>query len=366
VASPLGRIYMGIYKRENIFWMSYVANDGRRIRESTGVSDKAKALEFYYKKKTEIAEGKFLDKKVDKKIKFEQFADEYLEKYSKVENRAWKKSDWVYIRALKKFFSGFYLSGITKDTIARFKSEKKKEGTQNGGINRILACLKSIYNRAIEWEVYNGVNPMQGVKKLQEPSGRTRYLEREVLRNLLECCDERFKPYVIIAVHTGLRLSEQLSLKWEHLDFKNQVISVYRTKNGKKRVLPMNEGHDNCFSEYSKAKGFTLYFSVTQMGNRLFMYVVLLIELRKKQILMIFIGHDLRHTTASHLAMAGVDLYTIKDLLGHSTITMTERYAHLSKSHKENAIAVLNGLLSDSTQQQIASSKNKVHTANRN
>jgi integrase len=365
VASPLGRIYMGIYKRENIFWMSYVANDGRRIRESTGVSDKAKALEFYYKKKTEIAEGKFLDKKVDKKIKFEQFADEYLEKYSKVENRAWKKSDWVYIRALKKFFSGFYLSGITKDTIARFKSEKKKEGTQNGGINRILACLKSIYNRAIEWEVYNGVNPMQGVKKLQEPSGRTRYLEREVLRNLLECCDERFKPYVIIAVHTGLRLSEQLSLKWEHLDFKNQVISVYRTKNGKKRVLPMNEDMIIVFQSIQKQKD-SPYIFCDANGKPVVHVRCAFDRAKKKANINDFHWHDLRHTTASHLAMAGVDLYTIKDLLGHSTITMTERYAHLSKSHKENAIAVLNGLLSDSTQQQIASSKNKVHTANRN
>ena len=80
-----------------------------------------------------------------------------------------------------------------------------------------------------------------------------------------------------------------------------------------------------------------------------------------------FHWHDIRHTTASHLAMSGVDLYTIKDLLGHSTLKMTERYAHLSKTHKENAISNLNGLTSieksqhSSSHNDNSSSKSKVY-----
>ena len=302
--------------------------------------------------------------KQDEKIKFEDFADYYLETYSKVENRAWKKSDWVYLRGLKKYFSGYYLSEITKDVIARFKAEKKKEEVSNGGINRILACLKSLYNRAIEWGMFNAANPMAGIKNLQEPPGRRRYLEREELRRLLDCCEDGFKPYVLIAVHTGLRLSEQLSLEWGHLDFKNEVISVYRTKSGKKRVLPMNEDMKKIFHGIPKQSD-SPYIFCDKTGKSNLHVRGYFERAKAKAKITDFHWHDLRHTTASHLAMAGVDLYTIKDLLGHSTITMTERYAHLSKTHKENAIAVLNGIADDPTHHQMPVGKNSSHTANK-
>lgn len=348
---------MGIYVRNKIYWMSYIDDNGIRHRESTGVADKAKATEFFYKRKTEIAEGKFLDKKKDKKIKFEVMADYYLENYSKVENRAWKKSDWVYLRGLKKFFSGLYLSQIDKDLIARFKAQKKNEGLQNGGINRIVACLRSLFNRAIEWEMYDKANPLQGIKKLQEPSGRTRYLETEDLRKLIENCEDSLKPYVIIAVNTGLRLSEQLSLQWQHFDFKNEVISVYRTKSGKKRVLPMNEDIKRVLNDIPRQPDSPYVFC--NKNGKSHVHVGRSFERAKKRMgLQDFHWHDLRHTTASHLAMSGVDLYTIKDLLGHSTITMTERYAHLSKSHKENAVANLNGMVGDITSHQAPLAEN--------
>lgn len=337
--------------------MSYVESTGRRHRESTETPDKAKAYEFYYKRKTEIAEGKFLDKKKDKKIKFEEFADKYLKKYSEVQNRGWKKSDWVYIRALKKYFSGYFLSEITKELVDSYRAMKKAEGTKNGGINRIVACLKCMFNRAIEWGDFDNLNPVAKVKKLQEPSGRTRYLEKEDLRRLIDCCEENFKPYVLIAFHTGLRYSEQLNLEWSDLDFKNSIVSIRHTKNGNRRILPMNDDVKKIFSGISKQVNSPFIFC-HKKGKPNINVRGAFEKAKKRASIADFHWHDIRHTTASHLAMSGIDLYTIKNILGHSTITMTERYAHLSPSHKNNAIAVLNGVVGDINGHQMALDKN--------
>ena len=333
----------GLWLRKNIYWLDYFDNNGRRHRESTGVSDRKEAEKYLRKKQTEIAENKFLDKKKDQRIKFEDFAEKYLERHSMVNNRAWKKSDLVQIRSLKKHFSGYYLSEITKDVIDDFRAKKKKEGTKHGGINRILACLKSMYNRAIEWGDFDGVNPMANVKKLQEPPGRTRFLEKDDLKRLIECCDDNLRPYVLIAYNTGLRFSEQMSLKWNDLDFKNGLVSVHLTKSGKKRVLPMNEDMKKVFEGIPRQADSPYVFCGND-GKPNLNIRWLFEKAKKKAKITDFRWHDIRHTTASHLVQANVSLYTVKEQLGHSSIAMTERYAHLSKGHKEDAIAVLNGM----------------------
>ena len=339
----MGQHVRGLYLRNEIYWMTYVDNNGRRHRETTGITDRKEAEKYLRKKQTEIAEDRYLDKKKDQRIKFEDFSEKYLNKYSMVQNRAWKKSDWVQIRSLKKHFSGYYLSEITKDVIDDFRAKKKKDGGKNGGINRILACLKSMYNRAIEWGDFDGVNPMANVKKLQEPPGRTRFLEKEDLKHLIECCDDSLKPYVLIAYNTGLRFSEQMSLKWNDLDFKNNLISVYLTKSGKKRVLPMNEDMKKVFSSIPEQAD-SPYIFCDKEGKSNVNVRGAFDRAKEKANIDNFHWHDIRHTTASHLIMAHVDLYTVKEQLVHSSIAMTERYAHLSKGHKEDAIAVLNGM----------------------
>ncbi|MBF0571358.1 MAG: phage integrase SAM-like domain-containing protein [Candidatus Omnitrophica bacterium] len=134
--------------------MSYISSEGVHKRETTKCKSRTDAQAEYHRRKVEVAEGK--EKQKSKLMRFEDFADKYLEKYSMVENRAWKKSDYVYINSLKKYFSGYPLSKITHDAILGFRAKKKKEGTKEGGINRILACLKSMFNRAIEWGDFNG------------------------------------------------------------------------------------------------------------------------------------------------------------------------------------------------------------------
>ena len=254
----MGQHVRGLWLRKNIYWLDYFDNNGRRHRESTGVSDRKEAEKYLRKKQTEIAENKFLDKKKDQRIKFEDFAEKYLERHSMVNNRAWKKSDLVQIRSLKKHFSGYYLSEITKDVIDDFRAK-------------------------------------------------------------------------------------QMSLKWNDLDFKNGLVSVHLTKSGKKRVLPINKDMKKVFESIPRQADSPYVFCGND-GKPNLNIRWLFEKAKKKAKIADFRWHDIRHTTASHLVQANVSLYTVKEQLGHSSIAMTERYAHLSKGHMKDAVAVLNGM----------------------
>jgi len=353
---------MGLYLRKKIYWMSYISSEGRHIRESTKCTDEKEAKALFHRRKADVLEGK--EKRKNKLMKFEEFAEKYLETYSKVENKSWEKSDKVYISSLKKFFSGYYLSAINQDAILGFRAKKKGEGTQNGGINRILACLKSMFNRAIEWGDFVGVNPMKFVKKLDEPSGRTTFLEKEDLIRLVKCCENDFKPYVLIAVHSGLRFSEQMGLEWHDVDFKNNIISVRHTKNGKLRMLSMNGDMKKVLEGIPRQED-SSYVFCGKDGKPNVNVRGAFDRAKTKAKITKFHWHDLRHTTASHMVMGGVDLYSVKEHLGHCTIAMTERYAHLSKGHREKVVAVLNGITGNINRHHKASHKKQRKSPNR-
>ena len=353
---------MGVYLRGETWWVSYISSEGRHKRESTKCADKKEAEAIFHRMKADVLEGK--EKRKNKLMKFEEFGDKYLKNYAMVQNRSWKKSDQVYIGSLKKFFSGYYLSAINQDAIREFMSKKKSEGTQNGGINRILACLKSMFNRAIEWGDFVGINPMKLIKKLDEPPGRIKFLEKEDLIRLVECCEEKFKPYVLISVHTGLRLSEQMGLKWDDVDSKNNNVHVYRTKSGKMRTFKMNDDVRKVFQNIPRQAD-SPYIFCDKDGKSNVNVRGAFDRAKEKSKITDFHWHDLRHTTASHLAMKGVDMYSIKEYLGHCTIAMTQRYAHLSEAHQEKVVSALNGLTGNINRHNKASDGKQGKSPNR-
>lgn len=219
------------------WWIDFYAN-GRRKREKIGTS-RTLAEHVLAKRKVEIAENKYLDIKRERKIRFEDFADEYLESHCKPNNKGWLKADAPNIQTLKKFFAGKYLHEITPQDIERFRTERLKK-VEKSTVNRILNCLSSLYNRAIEWGKATS-NPAAKVKLFKVANKRTRYLEKEEVVKLLSRCCEHLKPIVIVALHTGMRKSEILGLRWHDIDIKRNVVHLLDTKNGEKREIPMNE-----------------------------------------------------------------------------------------------------------------------------
>jgi integrase len=328
---------MGVFKKGKNWGIDYYIH-GRRKREIIGPS-KSLAENTLRKRQVEIAENRYLDVKKQYKIKFEDFAKQYLELHSKPNNKSWKKSDWPNIVILKRYFSGRYLYEINKEDIEKFKADRIKEVTPSR-INRNLSCLKSIFNRAIEWGKVED-NPVSNVRMLKDDTKRLRYLEKEEIIRLLTNCRSHLHPIVIVALNTGMRRGEILSLRWQDIDFKRGIIYILNTKNGEKREIPINEAVKTALIRAPRNPNGPYVFCHKD-GKPINDIKKTFWTAMKKAGIIGFRFHDLRHTFASYLVMSGVDLNTVRELLGHKSLEMTLRYSHLSQDHKKRAVDVLN------------------------
>jgi integrase len=197
-----------------------------------------------------------------------------------------------------------------------------------------VTCLKAMaWGKVLD-------NPLAHIKPLRVNNRRLQYLSQEEMDRLRARSDEVLSPLLITALHTGFRRGELFHLTWQDVDFKLGVIRVLQTKNGERREIPMTN---------------TLRATLQQLPRRLSSDYVFpgktghgLVDIRKcfhralqDAGIKGFVFHDLRHTFASHLVMAGVDLMTVKEFLGHKDIKMTLRYAHLAPDYKRAAITQL-------------------------
>jgi len=173
-------------------------------------------------------------------------------------------------------------------------------------------------------------------KMLSEKNRRLRYLQEDEIGRLIANCPDYLRPIVVMALNTGMRKGEVLNLKWEDVDLGTRIIYVVNTKTDEKREIPVNT---------------ILYAMLVDLRTKSDAYVFPndagepYVDIRKgfrtatnKSHIKNFRFHDLRHTFASQLVMKGVDLRTVQELLGHKSIEMTVRYAHLSPNHKQAAV----------------------------
>ena len=321
-------------KKGTTYYIVYPFN-GRRKTETIG-KDKKLAEKVLHKRLTEIAENRYLDIKKEEKIRFEDFGEEYLALHSKL-----KKSygtDFKVIGLLKKFFGGKYLYEITSLDVDKLKSKRAQE-VSPATVNRTLAVLKSMFNKAIVWGKTEH-NPCKAVKLFKENNQRVRFLEREEIDKLLVNCSEHLKPIVTVALHTGMRKGEILGLTWHNIDIKRNIVHLLDTKNGEKREVPMNEIAQKTIIGVLKHSD-SPYIFCNKNGRPYGDIKKSFLTAIKKSDIIDFRFHDLRHTFASHLVMSGIDLNTVRELLGHKSLEMTLRYSHLSPDHKKRAVDVL-------------------------
>jgi integrase len=178
------------------------------------------------------------------------------------------------------------------------------------------------------------------VKFFKENNKRVRYLEKEEIPRLINNCCEYLKGIVIIAVNTGMRRGEIFNIKWQDIDLNNGIIYIRNSKSGEKREIPINEAVKRAFINIRKHPDSSYVFYKLGGNPRRDIRKTFLQALKKSGIVG-FRFHDLRHTFASQLVMSGVDLNTVRELLGHKTIQMTLRYSHLSCDHKKRAVDAL-------------------------
>ncbi len=248
---------------------------------------------------------------------------------------------------LLRSFSGLNLKEITPARVAAFRDMRLKS-VGPSTIQKDLALLSHLYTIAkTEWALEVN-NPVAGVRKPAMPPGRLRLLTKDEARNLLEICknsrNQKLYHFVQLLLHTGMRPSEGAGLKWGQVDIDARIVDLTITKTKPRRVPLTIKAIEILLDIMPKecSKGELVFLpdkiseTVQRRPNLFFRRAF--DNAVKKAKLDDFHMHDLRHTAASYLLMGGVDLRTLADILGHSTMQMVQRYTHLLDDHKLKAI----------------------------
>jgi len=293
---------------------------------------------------TEVAEGKYLDIRKSEKILFEDFAAEYIKTHVRLESKSPKNQEYM-INQMVVRFKGKNLDQIDGLKIRQYMAERLKS-VRPASVNREFQILRCMFNRAIDWGMFYGNNPASGIKCLPQNNSRCRWLTQEEQERLLSHCPGLTKVIVLIALQTGMRKAEILTLKWKqtqgsnYVDFDNDVIFVHEllAKSQRSRYIPLSNAVRQGLQGIERIPGQDYIFLNPRTAKPLGSVKKTFNTALKKAGIRDFKFHDLRHTFASQLVRNGVDLYVTQKLLGHTTPKMTQRYAHLSKGQLKDAI----------------------------
>jgi len=338
---------MGIFLKRGKYFIDYRVK-GRRKRECVGTSRRMaeKALAV---RQAEIIQDRYQIRKKEY-TRFSDFAEVYLQ-YARVNKRSWER-DQTLLNNLMPSFGHRNLDEITPFLIEAHKQQRVAR-VKPATVNREIALLKHMFNMAIRWEKAEK-NPMRDVRMFREEEFQYRVLTPDEIERLLAACTERYsRPIVLTALHTGMRLNEILSLKWDQVDLENGLITVYHTKNGKVRRIPINEALMGMFSAMLRKADSEYVFTYYKTKKPVVVFRTAWLNALDRSGIGRCRFHDLRHTFASYLVAAGVDLMTVKEILGHSTIVMTSRYAHSAPEHKRRAVSVMAAKLGPESGHQV-------------
>ena len=310
---------MSVFKKKGAWWIDYYA-DGRRKRERIGgpltMAMKKVASDTLAKRKVEIAENKFMDRKKEPKGTFSKLADLYSN-WAKTNHRGFESSTRYRIDQFAKKFGNLRLKDISPLQIDSFILERVSV-VKPATINREVGVLRHMFEKAIEWDLVQE-NPLQHVRPLHVEDKRLRFLSKEEIVRLLEAVDENLYPILQIALNSGLRRGEIFKLQWKDVVFKNRFIRVADSKNGESREIPMNRTLGETLKQIPRRLSVPFVFP-GKTGNGLVNIRRPFLKALKVAQIDDFRFHDLRHTFASHLVMSGVDLTTVKELMGHKSV----------------------------------------------
>ena len=330
---------MSIYKRKETWWIQFTAPDGRRVQQTAGTQIKQEAQELHDRLKAEAWRVKKLGDKP--RHTWQEAVIRWLTEQS---HKKSIETDKVRLRWLDTQLHNTRLDEITKTKIDAIKNAKKNEGVCNATVNRTLALLRSILNRARQdWE---WLDSTPNVRLFPEQATRVRWLSHYECEQLIKELPEHLKAIACFTLSTGLRESNVTGLQWSQIDMPRRCAWIHADQaKGKKAIsVPLNDDallviqqqigkHDTHVFTYKRNP-------VALANNHAWEKALIRASITD------FRWHDLRHTLASWHVQNGTPLYVIKELGGWADLTMVLRYAHLSSKHLEkyagNSKAVTN------------------------
>ncbi len=335
-----------IRKRGNAYQIDYFDPGSKRIRKSFRKKKDAEAE--LGKRVSLMAEGRYLDVKKESKTILKEVLAKYEENYKN--QSSYQSAKRFFVKDIRDYFGdNTLLANIRYMDLETFRNQLKEKLTvkktirKDASVNRVISCLRHIFNKAVEWEMIEQSPFSKGRSLLlKENNKRLRFLNDDEITNLLDACNEDLRDIVECALNTGMRKGEILGLKWDQI--RNGFIYLDKTKTNESRQILINDTLDNLFKHIRKKQHLTSKYVFTYQGRRIDSVKTSFNAAVKRAGIVDFRFHDLRHTFASQVLLRGGDLKDIQELLGHKTMTMTLRYAHLTQERKKQAVNLLNGL----------------------
>lgn len=305
---------------------------GRQIRRSTEVTDRKMAERIYGKVLGLIAEGKWFDSPPGQDKTVTDLLERYLRDYSKPNKAATTHTrDHSLAAHLVRAFGTVPLDQLRPAQLADYKASRRAAGAAPKTVNDELTLLSHAYKLAcLEWEWVTD-NPVLKVKKekLRPKPGRWLTLDEE--GRLLAAAPSWLRDILLFALHTGLRQSEILNLQWPQVDLTRRTLLILEQKNGGQDTLPLNLTAVEVLQARARVRSIrTAHVFVNHAGHRWNTRNLLraFYVARRKAGIEGFRFHDCRHTFASRLVQAGVDLYTVQRLGRWKCMKMVQHYGH--------------------------------------
>lgn len=327
---------MGFFRRGNVWWIDYYDQNRERIRESSCSSNKREAEGLLTIRKSQVLRGVY---RRPSKVNLGDFGKRYME-HAKINKRSWLRDEQM-LEHLQGFFgTQRELSDIGAADIEDYKIRRRAK-VCGSTVNRELALLKRMFNLATNWDQFLGSNPVRKVKFFRELNTGSRILSPEEEERLLRSAFPFLEDLIRFGLNTGLRVGEIFSLRWSNVDMEKSILNVFAQKTERTRTVPVNAEARKVLQVWAQNKKNDFVFYNHGTGKP---FVDLKagfgLACRKAGIEGVT-WHTLRHTFASRLVSRGVDIVTVQQLLGHSTVTVTMRYTHTNLDSKIAAVAKL-------------------------
>jgi integrase len=241
------------------------------------------------------------------------------------------------------------LKAIDLQTIEKWRTKRRAEGKKNGYIDASVIVLRSVIKLAIDRKELDA-DPLKGIKPLPVDNSHVRYLDDDERQRLHVALDglpsgDNMRCGVILSLNTGMRAHELFNLQWADLDLQTSMVKVQaiHSKSGKARWIPLNDAAMTAIGELRRKESGPYLLHLD--GGRPYTCTKFrpFNNFMKKAGINHFRWHDFRHDFASRLVQSGVDLNTVRELLGHSDLKMTLRYAHLAPHNARRAVDLLAG-----------------------
>lgn len=354
--------FQGVYSRESqvrrykgvpdkCFDICYRDQRGKLVWEKIGwMSEKytaAIASQIRAERVRAIRHGQDLPKQKPKEVTLGDVwkrYDEWLET-GKVKPRDDRGN---YERHIEPIFGNTLLNKISPFDLERLKINLLNKGLAPATVKHVLVLIRQLINKAISWGMWKGENPIKKIKLPTINNKRERFLTKaeagKILR-ALQIVSPLVHDIALLSLHTGMRAGEMFSLKWSHIDIENGLIHIADPKNKRSRKAFMTSTIKDMFASYEVGKPEDFVYrsrrgkqikEVSHTFDRVVKDLKINEGITDPRQKVVF--HTLRHTFASWLAIQGTPILTIKELMGHQSLAMTERYSHLSPDHKKQAV----------------------------